>query len=88
MRRFVPSWAIAGILILSFTTVWLRLTLVRSTYELNQATKILQTLQLDKERMDLKVAQLRSPRRLELLARTKFALHAPAPTQVVFLRDR
>jgi hypothetical protein len=67
-------------------TVWLRLTIVRTTYSIGQTNQMLANLRHDREQMELKVAGLRSPRRLELLARTKFGLAQPKSDQVVYLK--
>ena len=71
----------------AFSTVWLRLTVVRTTYELNEANKTLHNLQLESERLELRVAQLRSPRRLETIARQKFKLSPPTPDRMIQLKD-
>jgi cell division protein FtsL len=87
MRRFFPLWAVPVLIIFAFATVWLRLTVVRTTYELNEANKTLHNLKLDNERLELKVAQLRSPRRLESIAKQKFKLTPPTPDRIIQLKD-
>ncbi len=86
MSRFFPGWVLPCIVLMSVATVWLRLKVVQTTYELNQATKVLHTLKLEKEKMDLKIAQLRSPRRLEQLAKEKFHLSQPTSDRIVSMR--
>ena len=80
-------WTIPVLIIFAFATVWLRLTVVRTTYELNQANKTLHNLKLENEKLELKVAQLRSPRRLEAIAKQKFKLSPPTPEKLVQLKD-
>ena len=69
MKRFFPVWVFPILVAFAFLTVWIRLTVVKTTYELNQTNKMLHNLQLENEQLELKVAQLRSPRRLEALAK-------------------
>jgi hypothetical protein len=67
-------------------TVWLRLYIVRSTYEINQADRMIHNLQQESEQQQLKLTGLRSPRRLEAIAKTKYALYPPRADQIVHLR--
>ncbi len=87
MNRFFPVWTIPVLIALSFATVWLRLTVVHTTYELDQANKTLNNLKLEKEKLELRVAQLRSPRRLEALAREKFKLLPPTPEKLIRMKE-
>ncbi len=87
MRRFFPLWTIPVLIAFAFATVWLRLTVVQTTYELNQANKTLHNLKLENEKLELRVAQLRSPRRLEAIAKQKFKLAPPTPEKLVQLKD-
>jgi cell division protein FtsL len=80
-------WTIPVLIALSFSTVWLRLTVVHTTYELDQANKTLNNLKLEKEKLELRVAQLRSPRRLEALAREKFKLLPPTPEKLIRMKE-
>ncbi len=87
MTKFVPLWTIPVLITLAFSTVWTRLNVVHTTYELDQANKTLHNLKLENEKLELKVAQLRSPRRLESLARQKFNLSPPTPERLIQLKD-
>ena len=80
-------WTIPVLIAFAFATVWLRLTVVQTTYELDQANKTLHNLKLENEKLELRVAQLRSPRRLEAIAKQKFKLSPPTPEKLVQLRD-
>ncbi len=80
-------WTIPVLIAFAFATVWLRLTVVQTTYELNQANKTLHNLKLENEKLELRVAQLRSPRRLEAIAKQKFKLAPPTPEKLVQLKD-
>ena len=87
MNHLVPMWAIPVLIAFAFSTVWLRLSVVHTTYELDQANKTLNNLKLESEKLELKVAQLRSPRRLEALARQKFKLSPPTPDKLIQMKD-
>lgn len=67
-------------------TVWLRLRIVKMTYEVNQLNKLIQNAGKEKEKVKLSVAKLRSPKRLDDLSKKKFKLSAPKPQQIVRLK--
>ncbi len=75
------------LIIFAFATVWLRLTVVKSTYELNQSNKVLYNLKLENEKLELRVAQLRSPRHLEVISRQKFKLNPPAADRIIRMKE-
>ena len=85
-RNWFPAWAIVLVVILSIGTVWLRLTIVRTTYQISETDQMIRELQQLREQTELKVTALRSPRRLELLAKSKFGLGQPRSDQVVHVR--
>ena len=79
-----PAWIWPVFLILTIGSVWIRLSVVKTTYEVTQADKSLRSLQQDREQIELRVAGLRSPRRLEVLARSRFGLTQPQADQVIY----
>ena len=85
-KSWVPWWAISGVVALSVLTVWLRLAVVRTTYDIHQIDLRAQKLQEEKEQVSLKLAAMRSPRRLEALARGRFGLSQPRSDQIVIMR--
>jgi cell division protein FtsL len=85
--KWAPLWAIVTLVALAIGTVWLRLSIVRTTYAINETNKEIRELNLAKEQMELKVTALRSPRRLENLARTRFNLSQPKSDQVIYFRE-
>ena len=87
MRSFFPWWTLPVLVLFAFATVWLRLSVVQTTYELNQANKTLNNLKLESEKLELKVAQARSPRKLEALARQKFKLNPPTPDRMIQMKE-
>ena len=87
MKQFFPLWTIPVLIAFAFATVWIRLNVVQTTYEVDQANKTLHNLKLENEKLELKVAQLRSPRRLEMIAKNKFKLSPPTPEKQIQLKD-
>jgi len=85
-RRWMPLWVLPVLIAMAIGTVWLRLSVVRTTYSINQAEKTIRDLNLSREQMELRVTALRSPRRLELLAKTRYGLTQPKSEQIVHLR--
>jgi cell division protein FtsL len=79
----MPLWVVPVLIAMSIGSVWLRLAIVRTTYSITQTEKSIRQLQLEREQMELRVTALRSPRRLELLARTRFGLSQPKSEQIV-----
>ena len=67
-------------------TVWLRLTIVRMTYSVAQTEKMIRNLQHSRETAEVKLASMKSPRRLEALARSRFGLSQPHYDQVVHVQ--
>jgi cell division protein FtsL len=87
MTRWLPMWVVPVLLVLAVSSVWLRLSIVRTTYEIDQTSKMIRNTQQDLERLELNVARLKSPRHLEMLARKKFGLNPPQSDQVIRLQD-
>ena len=87
MKKLFPLWALPVLILFAFATVWLRLKVVQTTYELNEANHTLHNLKLANERLELKVAQMRSPRRLESIAKQKFKLSPPTSEKQIQLAD-
>lgn len=86
IRRWMPLWALPVLILMAIGTVWLRLSIVRTTYSIGQSDKMIQSLKQAREQMELKVTALRSPRRLESLARTKYGMTQPRADQVIHMK--
>ena len=86
--RWMPIWVIPVLVLLAIGTVWLRLAIVRTTYAINQAEHAEHGLRQEREDLELKVTALRSPRRLESIAKSKFGLGIPRSDQVIHLGNR
>jgi cell division protein FtsL len=82
-RRWVPFWIVPAIVALAIGTVWLRLAIVRTTYEIGQLDRQIHNLEQEHEQAELRLTAMRSPRRLEVLAHTKFGLTQPQAEQVI-----
>lgn len=74
------------IVVMATATVWLRLSIVGTSYEIDNTERMIRGLKQEKERVELKVAGLRSPRRLEQLARSRFGLTQPRTDQVIYVK--
>ena len=85
-KTWIPLWVIPVLILMAIGTVWLRLSIVRTSYAINQAEKSIRRLRQDRDRAALRYESLKSPRRLEALARTKFNLTQPRSEQVVHLK--
>jgi cell division protein FtsL len=86
--RLFPGWIWPVILGMTILTVWVRLGIVRTTYDVSQAEKAIRNLQQDREQIELRVAGLKSPRRLEVLAHSQFGLGQPRSDQVVYMESK
>ena len=84
-RNWVPLWVVPVLIGFSVLTVWLRLSVVRTTYQISQTEKKVREMKQAKEQMELKVTALRSPKRLEILAKSRFGLNPPRADQVVYM---
>ncbi|OFZ78728.1 MAG: hypothetical protein A2583_08265 [Bdellovibrionales bacterium RIFOXYD1_FULL_53_11] len=85
-KKWLPVWAVVIVAFLAIGTVWLRLSIVGTTYSITQAEKTIRNLQIERELAEHKLAAMKSPRRLEQLARTKFGLSHPKAEQVVHIK--
>ncbi|MGK5089044.1 cell division protein FtsL [Bdellovibrionota bacterium FG-2] len=83
----IPIWVFPVFALFAVGTVWLRLAIVRTTYAINQADRTERNLQQEREQIHLKVTALRSPRRLENIAKTKFGLSQPSSDQVIYMKE-
>lgn len=84
LREWMPLWALPILVIFAIGTVALRLSIVRQTYAIDQAERQIKALKQAHENMELKVAGLRSPRRLEVIARSH-GLTQPRTDQVIYM---
>ena len=83
--RWLPTWVVPVLIVMAAGTVWLRLSIVRTTYDYNQTARIISNSKRELEQAELRLARARSPAHLEQLARTKFGLAPPKSEQVIYL---
>lgn len=86
-RKWIPLWVWPCLIAFAIGTVTLRLWIVDTTYAINHTNQMIQNTSQEKERFELGNAKLRSPRRLELLARSRFRLKPPSSEQVIYMND-
>jgi hypothetical protein len=82
-QNWLPFWAVFSVLLLAIGTVWLRLSIVRTTYEISQNDKMIRDLKQVREQSQLRASGMRSPRRLEILAKSRYGLSQPRSDQVI-----
>lgn len=73
-HRWFPLWVFPTVLVFATVTVWLRLTAVETSYEIQQTRGAIRALRKQKEQSELQLTHLRSPRRLEPIAQTQFGM--------------
>jgi cell division protein FtsL len=78
----------AGLVLVAFALaqVWVRLQIVRVAYALSAARDIVARLEQEGRELEVELATLTSPRRLEDVARGRLRMTDPRPGQVVVLR--
>ncbi len=87
IRSLFSIWSLLGVAIFAVLTVSLRLYILDTSYAIGQTDKMIRALQESRELAEVRLASLRSPRRLEELARTRFKLQRPTSHQVVEIQD-
>ena len=63
--------------------VWVRLQVVNGGYELSTARRLAHRLEQEQRELEIEIATLTSPRRLETLARERLGMAPPSPGQIV-----
>jgi cell division protein FtsL len=85
-RHFVCVTGLALVLIgVVLVHVWLRLQVVKTGYVLATATKLQARLEQENRELQIELATLTSPDRLESLARRRLGLVPPEKGQVIVL---
>lgn len=73
-------------ILFAIVSVGLRLSIVKTTYQVGQTNKMIQNAKLEKEKASVRLSKLRSPRQLEAIAKSKYHLEPPKAEQVVYLK--
>jgi cell division protein FtsL len=74
---------IALMLAVSLFYVWSRLQVINLEYSISSLEGRLRNLQQESRGLQVEVASLRSPQRIEQVAQRKLGLHLPRPEQVI-----
>ncbi len=85
MKNWIPIWVIPVLIIFATGTVWLRLLVIRMTYAIGQTDREMAKVRQERELIQIKMASLKSPKRLEILAKSRFGLGQPQMSQVIHL---
>lgn len=73
----------ALLLAISLFYVWSRLQVLNLEYNISSLESRVRHLQQEAKGLQVEVASLRSPQRLEQVARQRLGLHLPTPDQVI-----
>lgn len=83
--RRIATVVVPVMVVFAAGTVWLRLSIVRTSYKINQVESHIRAVRQSREELVLRQSALRSPRRLEGLARGQFGLVTPRTDQVIHM---
>ncbi len=86
-QTVVPIWVWPILLLFAAGTIWLRLAMVSTSYEIGQTDQRIANARQAKQDLEIEVARLRSPRHLETLARGRFGLEPPRANQTIRMLD-
>lgn len=84
VRRGVVVAAI--VILLALTFVWTRVRVIQLGYEVSQLNRVVGDLLKQKNRLEVEVAKLKSPDRLEVLAKDQFHMRLPMGEEIVFVK--
>jgi cell division protein FtsL len=68
-----------------FFYTWCRVQYTHLSYEIADAVKVHQQLLLEQTQLKIELERLKSPKRIERIAREKFGLTSPTSQQIVIL---
>ncbi len=86
-RSFVPRWAIVLLPIFAVPTVGLRHAIIKSNIESHRLDRESHRILREVDTIQAQVAQLRSPRRLEALAKRQWNWNPPRADQWIRIQD-
>lgn len=81
-----PLVAIALLLVSSLFHVWSQLQVLKLGYQISQASAIHKGLSQENAQARLEVATLKSPERIEKVARGTLGLNLPQPEQIIVIK--
>jgi cell division protein FtsL len=83
-RRMVAAiCGLVAMVAIALLLVWVRLQTVDTGYQLSAARRLVHRLEQEQRELELEIATLTSPRRLEPAARARLGMGPPAPGQIV-----
>ena len=84
-RRLVLAVSVGALAVVAVALllVWVRLQTVHAGYELSTARRLAHRLEQEQRELEIEVATLTSPRRLEQIARERLGMGPPTPGQIV-----
>ncbi|GEM_PF-1104136 len=85
--RWLPLGSVFLLPFFSIGTVWLRLSVVRLAYSIDEVHRWIERSKLKRDQLQLELAEMRSPFQLKELARTRFHGMRPHPEQVIYLKS-
>jgi cell division protein FtsL len=84
-RRLTFAIGVGALMVVgvALLLVWVRLQAVHTGYQLSAARHLTHRLEQEQRELELEIATLTSPRRLETLARERLGMGPPAAGQIV-----
>ena len=86
-RRLARAIVVVALVVvgIALLLVWVRLQVVHTGYQLSAARHLAHRLEQEQRELELEIATLKSPRRIERLAHERLGMGPPASGQVVTL---
>lgn len=87
-KKFVKRWAVwlALVTLMALFYVWSRVQVVQLGYELTTLKRQTEDLNKQASNLELDIAKLKSPERLEDVAKNELNMHAPLAEQIVIVK--
>jgi len=76
---------VSALVFFSLLFVWSRIGVVQVGYEISHANKVYQNLNKENQRLRVEVASLKSPSRIEEIAKSRLDLMNPTPEQTIII---
>jgi len=76
---------VSALVFFSLLFVWSRIEVVQVGYEISHANKVYQNLSKENQRLTVEVASLKSPSRIEEIAKNRLDLMHPTPEQIIII---
>ena len=76
---------VSALVFFSLLFVWSRIGVVQVGYEISHANKVYQNLNKENQRLRVEVASLKSPSRIEEIAKSRLDLMHPTPEQIIII---